>query len=421
MTTTAASGETPTKRIYVGNLGPNVTTEDLTQLFGLGTTPYLKQTCKVEIALCEKTSKSKNFGFVTVPEHVHDELMKLNGIEFYGRQLVIEEAKTKEDDKENNKGRKRVGNKRGGKKGGNNRFWRPKNKFELPELDQDQIFRLIDGGVNLTNGKFHNNDKVASDLIIARARNAGIQKMVVTGLQLTGVKQALILAKSRPNLVYFAVGVHPHHVKADWTDKTLDDLEEMVKHPECVAVGEIGLDFKRDFTPRELQETAFKKQLPLAIRYQKALIVHERESHEAIMDALKEFESSLPPVIIHCFTGTTEHIKAYVERGYYIGLTGYICKEYGENVRQAIKDGTLPLNRIIVQSNAPWMRPSMQRDEIDPISKKILDHCYVENEPCTLSITVRCIAKCLSQDPRSVADALTETAVKVYRFSKADE
>merc|ERR1712142_622984 len=111
MSTTEVEPEAPMKRIYVGNLGSNVTTDDLIQLFGLGTTSYLQRLCSVELACCEKTGKSKNFAFVNVPEHVHNELMKLNGIEFYGRQIVIEEAKTKPDDDSENKENKDKGKK----------------------------------------------------------------------------------------------------------------------------------------------------------------------------------------------------------------------------------------------------------------------------------------------------------------------
>jgi TatD DNase family protein len=432
MTTTEAEPEIATKRIYVGNLGSNVTTEDLIQLFGLGTTQFLQRTCSVELATCEKTGKSKNFAFVNVPEHVHSELMKLNGIEFYGRQLVIEEAKTKPDsDKENKDNKEKKGNKgrnnRGqGNKGGKgrgqggNRIWgpRPKNKFNLPTLEPDQVFHLVDCGVNLTNPKFHQN----TDYVIARALAAGVQKMVITGLKLVGSKSAVIMSKTRPNILYAAVGVHPHFVKDDWNEKTtLNELEELVKLPEVVAVGECGLDFNRVYSPKELQESTFKKQVQLAVRYQKALLVHERDSHDGILEVLKDFESTLPPVVIHCFTGTPEQIKVYVEKGFYIGVTGFVCKEkHGESLRNAIKDGTLPLNRIVAQTNAPYMTPNTPRDEIDPVSKTLLEHCFADNEPCTLSIIVRCIAKCLSQEPRHVADALTETAMNVFRFHKAE-
>lgn len=144
-------------------MGANVTREDLRQLFGLDATTYLKKNCEVEIATCEKTGKSKNFAFINVPEHVNSELMKLNGIEFYGRQLVIEEAKTKpEDEDEENKDNKskpkrngrngRRGNYRGNYRGGKYPP-RPKHKYILPNIDPEQVFHLIDGGVNLTNRK----------------------------------------------------------------------------------------------------------------------------------------------------------------------------------------------------------------------------------------------------------------------------
>merc|ERR1712042_350287 len=106
------------KKIYVGNLGSNVTNDDLNQLFGLGATPFLQQNCCVDVA-CDDKGKSKNFAIITVPEHVHSELIKLNGIEFYGRQVVIEEAKTKADhaaEKEKDKkGPKKGRNLRGGR------------------------------------------------------------------------------------------------------------------------------------------------------------------------------------------------------------------------------------------------------------------------------------------------------------------
>jgi len=427
---TEAETDCPLKRIYVGNLGSNVTQEDLIQLFGLSTTAFLQRTCSVELATCEKTGKSKNFAFVNVPEHVHIELMKLNGIEFYGRQVVIEEAKTKPDNEKENKENKESKGKKGrkgntgrgsgkGRGGSGNRRWgpRPKNKFNLPTLEPDQVFHLVDCGVNLTNPKFHQN----TDYVIARALAAGVQKMVITGLKLVGSKSAVIMSKTRPNILYAAVGVHPHFVKDDWNDKTLDQLEELVKLPEVVAVGECGLDFNRQYSPRDLQESTFKKQVQLAVRYQKALLIHERDSHDSILEVLQGFDTTLPPVVIHCFTGTPEQIKVYIDKGFYIGVTGFVCKEkHGESLRNAIKDGTLPLNRIVVQTNAPYMTPNTPREEIDPVSKTLLEHCFCDNEPCTLSIIVRCIAKCLSQEPRHVADALTETAMNVFRFHKTE-
>jgi len=104
-----------------------------------------------------------------------------------------------------------------------------------------------------------------SDYVIGRALAGGVQKMVITGLKWNGCKSAVLMSKTRPNILYAAVGIHPHFVKDDWNDKNADGLEELIKNPGVVAVGECGLDFNKDYSPRELQETAFKKQVFLLI------------------------------------------------------------------------------------------------------------------------------------------------------------
>lgn len=434
MSTNTGSADAPliVKRIYVGNLGANVTTEELVNLFGLAATPYLKTSCTVEIATCEKTGKSKNFAFITVPEHVNSELLKLNGIEFYGRQLVIEEAKIQEECKDNNENKENRPRRgpnnynsygrrgRGGRHNyGNNRFGgKGKSKTDIIAL-KDEVMSLIDGGANLTNKKFTPH----LDFVIARATASGVKRMVVTGLKENGCIAAIVMAKTRKNIIHVALGIHPHFVKDDWNDKTIEFLEDSLQDDsnEIVAVGECGLDFNKNYSPRDLQETAFKKQVELAVRYRKPLLVHDRDAHQNVLDILKEFDSSLSAVVIHCFTGTADQIKAYVERGYYIGVTGYLCKEkYGGPLREAIQDGTLPLRRIVVQSNAPYMVPNTPRNELDSVSQTLLEYCSIDNEPCTLSIVVRTIAKCISQDPTEVAGVLTETANKIFRFDKGE-
>ena len=100
-----------------------------------------------------------------------------------------------------------------------------------------------------------------TDYVIARALASGVQKMVVTGNRLNGSRSAVVMSKTRPNILYAAIGIHPHHVKDDWNDFTISVLEDLIKLPEVVAVGEVGLDFNRNFTPREQQKKAFEKQV----------------------------------------------------------------------------------------------------------------------------------------------------------------
>ncbi|XP_057295924.1 3'-5' ssDNA/RNA exonuclease TatD-like isoform X2 [Hydractinia symbiolongicarpus] len=336
-------------------------------------------------------------------------------MEVGGKNMVIEEAKSALNEEKDIVRDVQI---KGVVKGRRNKYSQKqhtaKNKSWLPTLPADQIFHLVDCGVNLTNVRF----KTSPDYVIARALAAGVQKIIVTGLKLNGSKSAVVMAKTRPNILYAAVGVHPHFVKDDWTDNTLSQLEELIKLPEVVAVGEVGLDFFRGYSPRNIQETAFILQVKLAVRYQKPLLVVERASHTEVMNVLKEIKC-LPPVIVFCFTGTPEEIITYVDKGFYIGVTGYVCKEkHGKALREAIMDGTLPLDRIIVHSNAPYMTPNSPREEIDAVSQSLLEHCYTDNEPCTLSIIIKCIAKCLSLKPREVADTCTATAIKVFRFLK---
>jgi len=430
------------KRIYVGNLANTVTKEDIEQLFGLSTTPYLRQQCWVELSCDADTGKSKGFAFVTVPEHITEELLKLTGIEFYGRQIVIEEAKSTEDDlKDNKKSQGSYGGNRGGRnnqgrqnnnrdnrgrnnqnRGGNNQNYNRnrKGKFEVPTLEPDQLLNLIDCGVNLTNPKYGNN----TDNVICRASAAGIQKMVITGLKFYGVKSAIVMSKTRPNFLYTAAGVHPHFLSSDWKTKTGDELDKMISENSnsIVAVGETGLDFNRDFTERDLQKKVFEKHVELACKHNKTLLVHDRDAHDSVLEILAKHSDELPKVVIHCFTGTQEHIKAYLEKGFYIGVTGFVCKEkHGKALRDAIKNGVLPLDRIVLQSNGPWMIPNTPQGEIDPVSAMLLEYCYNGlNEPVALPVVVRTIAKQLAKDPREVADALTKTALELFKFPHND-
>ncbi len=102
------------------------------------------------------------------------------------------------------------------------------------------------------------------DYVIARALAAGVQKMIVTGNRLNSSKAAIVMAKTRPSMLYAAVGIHPHFVKDDYNNKAIESLQEMVKSPEVVCVGEIGLDFNRDYSPREEQKKAFEKQVMIS-------------------------------------------------------------------------------------------------------------------------------------------------------------
>jgi len=408
----------PKKRLYIGNLAKNVTCEDLRQLFGLDKTAYLKSSCTCELRT-KSSGESQCFAFVTVPAHFSDSLLKLNQVEFYGKPLVIEESKTdgagkkKKSPTKGGKGAKGKGQ-QGGRRRGQGRWRKGKNydKYENPKIPADQKFDIIDGGVNLTNPKFHQN----KDLVVRRAREAGITKIVVTGLKLNGCKSAENMAATFLD-VYAAVGVHPHFVKDDWNDAAKETIATLAKSKRVVAIGEIGLDYCKNYSEKDAAKEAFECQVKIAVENSKPLLVHDREASADVIATLSKHKIT-QPIVIYCMTGTVDQIKEYVSRGYYIGITGFMCKGYGKHVRDAIANKDLPLNRIVVHSDAPYMVPNKPLEEQDEVTKSLLNLCFNGNEPMTLNITVREIASALGMPGKNVAEQLVKNAESVFKFPK---
>ena len=158
---------------------------------------------------------------------------------------------------------------------------------------------FIDIGCNLTHDTF-DHDRQA---VIERARQAGIVQMVITGASEEGSTEALQLAREYPGELFATAGVHPHHA-IDYTDQTDRLLRELAQEHEVVAVGETGLDYFRDFSPRDVQRSVFKRQLQIGVDSGKPLFLHMRDAHEDFHSILREYRDQLAQVVVHCFTGT---------------------------------------------------------------------------------------------------------------------
>lgn len=242
---------------------------------------------------------------------------------------------------------------------------------------------VVDIGVNPTNNAFASNWRSE----VQEAIDAGVEKMILTGVSIQSSKQSLDMAKTWyeetkcPNL-YATVGVHPHHAN-EWDDGYIGEMEKMLQHPFAVAIGECGLDYNRNYSCPNDQRYAFREQLKLAMRMNKPMFIHERDAHGDLIDILdKELSNAkskgqsvfLPQIVVHCFTGREEEALTYIERGFYIGFTGTICKhERGEHLRKLIPK--LPLDKIMVETDAPFMgfkkgrRSSKSVDCVDVASK----------------------------------------------------
>ncbi|QCZ94754.1 TatD family hydrolase [Salinimonas iocasae] len=209
----------------------------------------------------------------------------------------------------------------------------------------------FDAGVNLLDSRF------APHEVINRARENNVTGLCLITTEPSEWEAAAALYQQYPDTLCYTIGVHPHNARLV-TDDDLKRLEQLATAPGVVAVGECGLDFNRDFSPRDTQVAVFKAQLDIAQRLHKPVYLHERDAFEhqiACLEQVKGIEG-----IAHCFTGTSEQMQAYLARGLYIGITGWLCDpKRGESLREALQD--LPLDRLILETDAPYLFPKNKR------------------------------------------------------------
>ncbi len=210
---------------------------------------------------------------------------------------------------------------------------------------------LIDIGINLTHDSYDSD----RDTVIARARDAGVTHMIVTGACGPSSRKAVALARAHPRQLFATAGVHPHHA-TDLTDTLLSELAETACAPEVVAVGECGLDYYRNFSPHAAQRQAFHRQLELAARLGKPVFLHQRDAHADFMAILREHWPRLAGGVAHCFTAGGAELDAYLELGLAIGITGWICDERrGAHLIELV--GRIPADRLLLETDGPYLLP----------------------------------------------------------------
>jgi TatD DNase family protein len=259
--------------------------------------------------------------------------------------------------------------------------------------------RLIDIGVNLMNRAF---DKDREDAVL-RAEKAGVYPLIITGSSEESSRAAVEYAARFPGKLYATTGVHPHEA-ARCKDETLSAIAALAARPEAVAIGECGLDYNRDFSPRPVQRAWFIKQVDLAAKLSLPLFLHERDAFEDVYSILKERKDSRFPVVIHCFTGGEKELDSYLELGAYIGITGWICDERrGAHLKTLVKK--IPPARLMLETDAPYLRPrDLPRQANRPAGR---------NEPEFLPHIAQTIAACLNKDQEQLTG---ETLANTSRF-----
>ena len=253
---------------------------------------------------------------------------------------------------------------------------------------------LFDIGANLGHESFDH------DLpeLLARARAAGVSRIVVTGASRDGSPKALQLAQAHPGFLYATAGVHPHHA-LEYTEECDVAMRALHQHAEVLAVGECGLDYFRDLAPRPAQRKAFERQLQLAVELGKPLFLHQRDGHEDFMAMMKNFDGLLGRAVVHCFTGSRQELFDYLDADYYIGITGWLCDERrGLHLRELVK--SIPAERLMIETDAPYLLPR----SVKPMPS------HRRNEPMYLRHIVEELAKDRGESVEACAEHSTRAA-----------
>ena len=195
------------------------------------------------------------------------------------------------------------------------------------------------------------------DEVIKNAISAGVKYMLVPGTDIETSKQAVELAEKYES-VYAAVGVHPHDTK-DWDDTWIDELRELAQHKKVVAIGEIGLDYFYDFSPKDKQHHAFEKQIELALELNLPIIIHNRESNNDIMEFARKYKETSIKAQYHCFAGTIDNARELVEMGHYISFTGNITFKKADSVREVLSK--VSVENILLETDSPFLTPVPHR------------------------------------------------------------
>lgn len=266
----------------------------------------------------------------------------------------------------------------------------------LPALHAE----LIDIGANLTHSSF------ASDLheVMARALEAGVRRMIVTGADLESSQHAAALAAAHPSRLHSTAGVHPHHA-AGFSDAQRTDFAALLASSAVVAVGECGLDYFRDLSPRTAQRAAFAAQLQMAVELGKPVFLHQRDAHQDFCAVLRDFDGRLAGGVAHCFTGGIAELETYLGMGLHIGVTGWVCDERrGQDLRAAVP--RIPSERLLIETDAPYLLPRDLKPA--PAGRR--------NEPAFLPHVAAAVAALRAEPLESLAATTTRNAVALFKL-----
>ena len=234
--------------------------------------------------------------------------------------------------------------------------------------------------------------------VLQTAKEYGVEKIVIPGVEPSGFDRILSLCEKYENL-YGAVGIHPEEVNS-YTDEAEDLIKEFLKYEKIIAVGEIGLDYYWDKSQTDRQKEIFEKQILIAKEAKKPVLVHDREAHLDTFEILKKTNAAEVGVVMHCFSGSPEFAAECVKEGFYIALGGVTTFKNAKKAKEVAKK--VPLDRLLLETDAPYMTPVPFRGK--------------ENQPAYVKFVAQEIANLRGISFEEVADATTKNAQRLLKI-----
>src|SRR4051812_46928728 len=260
---------------------------------------------------------------------------------------------------------------------------------------QRRLIMLFDTHVHLNAEQFE--DDVTE--VIERALQNGVKQMVVVGFDRPTITKAIQLVETY-DFLYASVGWHPVDA-IDMTDEDLRWIEELAAHPKVVALGEMGLDYHWDKSPKEIQKEVFRKQIRLAKKVKLPIVIHNREATADIVEILKEEGAAEVGGIMHCFSGSPEVAKECVKMNFYISLGGPVTFKNAKKPKEVAIE--IPLEKLLIETDCPYLAPHPNRGK--------------RNEPGYVKLVAEEIAELKGLTFEEVAEATTRNAKKLFAIN----
>jgi TatD DNase family protein len=239
-----------------------------------------------------------------------------------------------------------------------------------------------------------------TEAVIARAREAGVEKIIAVGGggDMSSNTEAIALADTFPN-IYATVGMHPHDAK-DVGEADLAQLKALASHAKVIAVGETGLDYYYDHSPRDVQRRVFEQFIHMACETGLPIVVHERDAAQQVAELLRSEGGGKLRGVIHCFTGNYEAAREYLDLGFYLSFTGIITFKNAEPLRDVVRN--VPVEKMLIETDSPYLTPVPHRGK--------------RNEPAYVRFVAEIVAKVKGIDLEEVAESTTRNVQDLFKI-----